>query len=249
MAVDWRERSEIIKNLVSAGAVIVGGLWVLYQWDTLFPKTSADVRSAAASVRTDVSGSFTVHMGLGDDGSPIAFRAPGASPEQGVTDYCSAAPGTTLIQSSPVFAQLVLRSASAIPVRVRVDRIDVSTTPIGAASMVPASQPKGSASAAAIMPVATIDDDRMFFGGLRENRVEKGQEVQVAMMFTSETPVRCEELERLMLFRAQVSLTAIDPTKDRPVGDAVPKVFVTTCQLNPRTAPVCNVKDVNALGQ
>ncbi len=148
-----------------------------------------------------------------------------------------------------MFAQLVLKSASAIPVRVRVDRVDVSTAPIGSSGITPASQAVGSAHAVVTTPVATIDDDKMFFGGLRENRVEKGQEVQVAMMFNATVPLRCAKLERLLLFRAQVSLTAIDPTRDRPVGEPVPKVFVSTCQLDPRTPAHCNVKEVNAYGQ
>ena len=247
MSVDWKARSEVIKNLVSAAAVVVGGLWVLYQWDTLFPKTSADVRSAASSVRTDVSGTFTVRMGMDDESTP--FHSPPGIEAQGVVDFCTQAPDSTLVQTSPVFGQLMLRSASSIPVRARIDRVDVSTAAIPAPSLATSSNAKGSAGAAAIVPVATIDDERIFFGGLRENRVEKGQEVLVAMMFLTEIPVRCSELERLVLFRTQVSLTAIDPTKDRPVGDTVPKVFIAACQLNPRTAPACNVKEVNALGQ
>ncbi len=72
MAADWKARSETISNLVSDGAIVVGGIWVLYQWDTMFPKTSADVQTAAASVRTDVSGTFAVRLGMGDD-FPIPF--------------------------------------------------------------------------------------------------------------------------------------------------------------------------------
>ena len=41
--------SEDVKNWVSALSIVVGGLWVLYQWNTLFPKTAAEVAVSAAS--------------------------------------------------------------------------------------------------------------------------------------------------------------------------------------------------------
>jgi hypothetical protein len=37
-------------------------------------------------------------------------------------------------------------------------------------------------------------------------------------MFIAVIPVQCAHLERLVLFRAQVALTAIDPARDRPIG-------------------------------
>jgi hypothetical protein len=250
MAVDWKERSEIAKNLVSTAAVLVGGLWVLYQWDTVFPKTRADVQAAAASVRTDVSGIFTAQLGMGDTGEPPPFRIPGSAEEQSsAQDYCAANPQAVLLQTTPVFGQLSMKSASAIPVRARVERVRVSTAPISGSGIAPAAGGKSGASAVAIAPVATLDDERLFFGGLRENRVEKGQEVQVALMFDARIPVRCAQLERLLLLQIDVALTAIDPASDRPIGNPVPKVFVTSCQLNPRTPPSCNVKGVEATGQ
>ena len=250
MPTDWKERSEILKNLVSTAAVVVGGLWVLYQWDTVFPKTRADVQAAAASVRTDVSGGFTVQLDMNDEGSPAPFREQASSAEQGdISTYCAAHPTATLIQSTPVFGQISLKSASGIPVRARVENLQVSTAPISVAGIVPGDARSGGAQAVRITRAAILDDERMFFGGLRENRVEKGQEVQVAVMFNARLPVECAHLERLVLFQAQVALPAIDPAKDKPIGQAVPKIFVTTCQLNPRTAAACNVKGVEARGQ
>jgi hypothetical protein len=249
MPVDWKERSEILKNLVSTAAILVGGLWVLYQWDTLFPKTKADVQAAAASVRTDVSGTFAMQLDMGG-GEPAPFIGPAGDVEQDdIHAYCEAHPKAVLIQSSPAFGQLTLKSASAIPVRARIEKIEVATAPISASGITPSAGGKAGAAPVPITQVATLDDDRLFFGGLRENRVEKDQEVQVAMMFDARIPVACAHLERLVLFRAQVALTAIDPASDRPIGAPVPKIFVATCQLDPRTAPACNIAGVEARGQ
>jgi hypothetical protein len=250
MPTDWKELSEVIKNLVSTAAIIVGGLWVLYQWDTLFPKTRADVQAAAASVRTDVSGSFKVQLEMDEGGSGAPFLLPpGTGEETSLSDYCLSHPKEVLTHVAPVFGQLVLKSASGIPVRARVDNIQVMTAPISAASIGLTSPPRSGASPVHITLVAKLADERIFFGGLRENRVEKGQEVQVAVMFDATIPVQCEHLERLVLFRAEVSLTAMDPAKDKPVGPPVPKIFVTACQLTPRTAPTCNINSVEARGQ
>ncbi|PSJ38865.1 hypothetical protein [Allosphingosinicella deserti] len=250
MAIDWKERSEIIKNLVSTAAVVVGGLWVLYQWDTVFPKTRADVQAAAASVRTDVSGAFNVQLDMNDDGSPPPFREDAAAADPGdLQAYCMSHPGAVLVQSTPVFGQLMLKSASGIPVRAEVEQVAVSTAPISSPVIHPPAGQTPSIAPMTITDVATLTDDRMFIGGLRANRVEKGQEVQVAVMFDVKVPVQCAHLERLVLFKAQVALTAIDPAKDRPIGPPVPKIFVTTCQLNPRTAPACNISGIEARGQ
>lgn len=246
-AKDW---SEIAKNVASTVGLVVGGLWVLFQWDTMFPKTRADVQTAAASVRTDVSGVFTVKMGMDDGGDGPKFTAPGSAEEQvGLADYCADNPRAVLLQKTPVFAQLKLKSASAIPVRARVDRVRISTAPISDAAIRPAVSARGAAAAVVATPVAVLDDDRMFFGGMRENRVEKDQEVQVAVMFDAQIPLKCVELQRLALFQVEVALTGVDPSRDRPIGKPVPKIFVTACQLSPYAAPQCNIQDVQAYGQ
>jgi hypothetical protein len=189
-AKDW---SEIIKNLVSAAAVITGGWWVLYQWNTIFPKTRADVQSAAAMVRTDVSGEFTVQLGLEDE--ELEFRDERSASEPiGLQEYCGDNANASLIQTSSVFGQLQLRSASAIPVRARVERIRVATVPINPGFIAPQAEPIGAARARPPIAVAAVDSEDMFFGGLRENRVERGQEVQVAVMFDVDVPVHCTQL-------------------------------------------------------
>ncbi|BEP96290.1 hypothetical protein GmRootA79_46740 [Acidovorax sp. A79] len=250
MLTDWKERSEVIKNLVSTAAIIVGGLWVLYQWDTLFPKTRADVQAAAASVRTDVSGSFKVELQMDDGGSGAPFLPPpGVSEETSLSDYCLAHPKEVLAHVAPVFGQLVLKSASGIPVRARVDNIQVFTAPISMTNIRPTSTSRFGATSVPTTMVAKLTDENIFFGGLRENRVERGQEVQVAVLFDASIPVQCEHLERLVLFKAEVSLTAMDPARDKPVGSPVSKIFVTACQLNPRSAPTCNINSIEARGQ
>lgn len=250
MPVNWKDVSEIAKNLVSTAAVIVGGVWVLYQWDTLFPKTRAEVQAAAATVRTDVSGTFGIQLDLNEDGSSIPFK-PGSSAAEdvGLQEYCMANPAAVLMQAAPVFGQLVLKSASSIPVGANIENIQLATAPIGTPMIVPRSNQSPGITPVVITNVATVSDNSIFFGGLRENRIEKGQEVQVAFMFNAEIPVQCSQLERIVLFRAQVALTAIDPARDRPVGPPVPKIFVTACQLNPRTGPDCNIKGITARGQ
>lgn len=248
---NWKDRSEIIRNLVSAAAVVVSGAWVVYQWDTLFPKTRADVQAAAAGVRNDVSGAFTVEIGLGDTGEPPNFDAPAtADGPADLQGHCSTHEDDVLLEHAQLFGELKLRSASAIPVRARVEQVRVMTAPIiPPVIRLGTAGGGGSARPIAVTPVATIADEGLFFGGLRENRVEKGQEIVVAMMFGVEIPAKCSSLDRLLIVQSDVALTAIDPTTDRPVGTPVRKIFVTTCQLSPRASARCNIEGVQAVGQ
>jgi len=250
-ALNWKELSETVQNFVSTAAIIVGGIWVLYQWDTMFPKTRSDVQSAAATVRTDVSGTFSVQLGLDtQDGGQIPFHLSGGSSEDSdITAYCLSHPSATITQVTPVYSKLKLQSASAIPVRARIEGIGVSTAPVEAAYYTPSSTAGAIVSDIPITPLASFTDDNMFFGGLRENRVETGQSVEIAMMFNAQIPFSCAQLERLIIFQADVSLTAIDPVKDRNIGPSVAKKFVSTCQLDPRTGAHCNVTEIGAFGQ
>ncbi|MBS7537210.1 hypothetical protein KHC28_26535 [Ancylobacter sonchi] len=243
-----KDISEVVKNVISSIAVVVSGFWILYQWDTIFPKTQADVHLAAATVRTDVSGTLTVTIGM--EGSEISFVDPRASDEpRGVQDYCTENSSQVLLYRTPISGQITLKSASAIPVRARIERIRILVAPISEERMAVEASPSPRMTPLKMEEVGDLSDDQIFLGGLRENRVERGQEIKASFLFDAQVPVRCDQLERLMLFQTDIRLVAINPTTGLEFGEAVPKVLVTACQLNPRGGPACNVEGIAGYGQ
>lgn len=240
---DW---SEALKNLVTAAALVIGGLWAFYQWDALFPKTSAEVRSVASTVRTEVSGTLNVQLGLtSDDGSNLTFE----DGRRSWYGYCEDG-GTHLKLSTPVFASLVLESGSAIPVSAKVDKITISTAPLLSPFLeISESSAAGATHSFSVTPVAEVTTQSAFLGSAQENRVEQGQQVKVGLMFNAAIPLECDQQEVLILFQADVTLTALDVTSPYKTVGSAKKVFVSACQLNPRTAAQCNIESIQAYGQ
>ncbi|MBX7526565.1 hypothetical protein [Qipengyuania vesicularis] len=244
-----KEQSEVLKNLVAAAALIVGGGWTLYQWNTIFPKQDADVKQAASTVRTDVSGSFELSTGgmglleVSDEG-----ESGGSNGVGNLYFYCSENPRSPLTAKIPFFGTLNLKSASKIPVMARIDTIEVSKLAVTKVQFSAQSVTDPSASALPSTVVATLDDDDVFLGGLRENRVEAGQEIKAAMAFETTIPIGCSPFTNMLLVQANISLRPIDPVSG-DIGDSVNKVFVSNCQIAHYGEIECNVDGPEALGQ
>ena len=251
---NWKDISEVIKNLASVLALIAAGVWTVVQWDTIFPKTSADVQKAAASVRTDVNGSLTVKMGIGENEGSEFVGGPEVPEGQQVgspAEFCEANPGGTVLKTQPVTGQIAIKSASGIPVSARVENIQIDLKKIAEQRLTTFVKPVD----AAVRVVAPssrsiIDDDGIFFGALRENRIESGQEVKIAFLFDADIPIPCDQrIGALAVFRSSIVLQAINPVSNQRVADQVRKVFISACQIEVRTGAHCNIETLEAYGQ
>lgn len=251
---NWKDLTEIIKNLASVLALIAAGAWTVIQWDTIFPKTIADVQKAAASVRTDVAGSLTIQVGIPELVSEDLQTTPEAAqtkPPESADEFCAANMNGAIVKSSPVTGQIVIKSASGIPVLAKVENVQFELSGIPHQGQIGSAQPtEGAIRVIAPSSRQSIDDGRIFFGGLRENRIETGQEVKIAFLFDADIPIPCNQsLGALVIFRTSVLLKAIDPVSSEVVANEVRKVFISACQVDVRTGAHCNIDTFEAYGQ
>ena len=107
--------SEDAKNWVTTAAIIIGGIWTWYEWDTLFPKTESEITISTASLRARTSGNMSVEfIPLPDGVEPTT--------ETGQTFYerCENSEIENVSIQMPVRIGLNLSSNAPIPVRVEV---------------------------------------------------------------------------------------------------------------------------------
>lgn len=69
----WKQRNlsfaEELKNGVAAGSLVFAAGWGVFQWNTIFPGTAADVTIFAANLRARTQGSLGVNSVALPDGS------------------------------------------------------------------------------------------------------------------------------------------------------------------------------------
>ncbi len=222
-----KEISETVKNYFTIAATIVGGIWVYYQWGVIFPKTQADVLTAAATVRTDVSGEMKFQMGI--DRSVETVLAADSS-DGDLSTYCTAHPDATFRLTTPMFGTITINSASKVPVMSRVARLRLLRAPSASPAISIADSHAASAKPMAVEDLVELDDDGLFAGGLRENRIEAGQSVSVSFMFDADIPINCKQLNVILLVQADLDLNAIDPASGKTVGAGARKVLVYGCK-------------------
>lgn len=236
-----KERSEIVKNFVSAAAVIVGGFWVLYQWDTLFPKTSAEVTRAAAGVRSALSGALEISMGR--EGEPTSFD-----------DVCSKGSEAAHLQM-PLVGRLVLESASGAPVLVRLGDLEVSRYQLGW-NTVEAGAPEGPATPVAPITIRAPLPADSVLGGLHWSRIEQGQSIALSFALRVNLPFPCwlsvadHGTHPIFAIGVGTQVQAIDPRNGAPIEDStVRKVFLRSCQVSPNGETNCNLEQLVGAGQ
>jgi hypothetical protein len=235
-----KETTESIGSIVQTGAIIVGGVWVLYQWNTIFPKTRADVMTAAAAIRTDIGGGLQVSVG-GEAETDADFDQ---------AALCEANPSTIVSRRSIVSGQVTAKSASDIPIRVSFDRLEAFSAP-GLSDRVSVGAPEGAGlQGYPLEPAGDIGGGDIILGGLKENRIEKGEEVQVSFLTNFQLPFGCKDRERIVVWKFTVGLQAIDPRTGEPIeGSNASKIFISGCQISPSTYANCNIDQIEAYGQ
>jgi hypothetical protein len=240
---DW---AEIISKAIPAVAILVTGGWVYYKWDSVFPKQNAEVLSAAADIRTDISGEFTLQVGDGGASSP-AFKGEQLDP----LELCEQNKSTIILLDTLVAGSLAIKSASKIPVASKFVKLEVqaaqNSPPL--LSVAKPSEPTNAVSSLSFRQVGTIGPDAII-GGLAENRVEKDKEIKNSFLLNLKLPFDCSRSDSLVVFRAEYELTAIDPVKNSPMqGATVKKVFVSGCQITMAGDGGCNIERIEAYGQ
>lgn len=233
-----KEQSEAIKNIATAIGIAVGGGWILFQWNVLFPQTEADVLVASASIRADVSG--TLSISVGDDG------ASGTS----FTDFCQDDQSATNTLSAWVSGNFRLTSASKLPLNSYFREVLVLTA--DSSEKVVAIEGDTTPEAIELVELSRLGtvSPKAIVGGLSENRVEQGQSIQSSFVFRINLPFSCTETEKLVVFQANFDIVPVDPRSgEENTDDAVRKVVISACQIQPYGYGACNIDRISAYGQ
>jgi hypothetical protein len=245
VSLDWRslstkDKSEVVKNLISAAGIVVGGIWVLFQWNTIFPKTQAEVISAASDLRADVSGQL--HVSFGDGGATSVRYGEEVDP-------CISNPKHVKVLDSVVSGSAKLDSATQRPLKAYFEGITVK-----AADNYIVRVGKAEDSSPSVSEIEFIQVGRaglgVMLGGLSENRIEKGQSIKSSFLFSMSIPFTCNASEKLVAFEARFKIVPVDVESGADLPDkAVPKVLITACQISSDGFGGCNIANIDAYGQ
>jgi hypothetical protein len=226
-----KDQSETIRNVAGAIAIIVGGGWVLYKWNTMFPKTEAEVLTASASVRTDVTGDMSVHLGgLASDGYIIDDQTSQAQ------ESCAALPaGSPGFVPVPVSARINISSASQIPVRIQIREMELVWTTLEQRHVVTGA-PREPFEPLHLQSASTELADGDFVGALSWSRVEMGGSVSLAIAKTFNLPLTCVPDDNDWVPPGWISISVssdiigVDPRSGTDIeGAHVKKVFTAAC--------------------
>ncbi len=228
-----KDLSEAVRNLVLAAAVVISGLWVLYQWDTLFPRTRAEVETAAAAVQSDVSGTFEVWLADPPPGLALAGACAGAVDEAYL--------------EIPLYGRLDTASAADVPVLVRLITLDIARYPAGRAEAV--AGPAGTAFASVRREGlrAEIPFDSVL--GPPAHALDRGQSDSFAFMVRARFPFDCAEVAgdvsaaQVFAVTAAVSVDRFDPETAAVLPDRnIEKGFVDVCWIAPDGRSDCDFR-------
>jgi len=178
--------SEDAKNWVTSISIIVGGFWVLFQWNVLFPKTAADIEITAAELRTRTSGDL--HVALYP---ALGGVAPSTADGRDSYELCSDEGTDSVTLQFPIRMGLILESNAPIPIRVvaqdfLISEIKEMSATLSDEAAPPAFTPD------AFGPVRTTKlEESAFVGGLNWTHVEPDGKATLALMGTVSLPFSC----------------------------------------------------------
>lgn len=178
--------SENAKNWATAAAIAVGGFWTLYQWETLFPKTSSEVDISVADIRARTNGRLDVEIMPAPDGVE-----PTTAENESFYELCAADAQRSVFIRFPVRLRLTLQSNAPVPVRVDVTEFLIATVNESWASIAD-SKPETLFKAATLGEVnATPLDDQAFIGDLSWTHVEPDGSGALAILGDAYLPFGC----------------------------------------------------------
>ena len=235
--------SEDVKNWVSALSIVVGGLWVLYQWNTLFPKTEAEVAVSAASLRTRTGGDVTVTLIPPPEGD-----YPATPDGRYFHEVCGDGGAASVRVRLPVRVALTLTSSAPIPIRVEVTEFLLAEVVDPPAALVAGPAPAFVADA--LGPVEAVAlSDAAFVGGLRWTHVEPGGSSAVAVLGSVNLPFSCSfggssATPAEFAFGLKTELRAVG--RDGSLGEAAERYFYRLCRVNPDGGSSCAMAEAEA---
>ncbi len=178
--------SDDAKNWATAAAIVVGGIWTLYQWNTLFPKTSSEVEISVADIRARTEGRLQVEIVPPPDG-----EQPMTSDARSFSDLCENDSGARVHIRFPVRLQLALTSNAPVAVRVAVTDFLIAPVSEDWASIADPA-PAQLFSATTLGEVRrTPLDQAAFIGGLSWTHVEPDGQGALAVLGDAYFPFGC----------------------------------------------------------
>ena len=239
-----RIASEDVKNWVTAVSIVVGGLWVLYEWNTLFPKTESEVTISTATLRTRAHGDLAVTFVALPDG-----ELPMTSDGKFFYEACPETEAKSLPVRLPVRAFLNLTSSAPIPVRVEVVDFLVAD--------VVAQTPKiEDGNEAPIFIADALSDvkttplaSEAFVGGLRWTHVEPQGRSALAVLGTVSLPFSCGfGGSSWTPAEFAIGLTATVQTvgAEGQLGEAIKRHFFQVCRVLVDGSGTCSGNPPNA---
>ncbi len=237
----FKDLTEALRNLAAAAGILVGGGWVLYEWTTLFPKTEAEVSGAAAMMRADVRGSLSLTLGNGsvprmEDGRDFAA-------------FCADEPREVAVMELPMLGALSMTNEAAIPMRVDVDQLQVTSFRPRGASL-HAGRPALDDAFAFVPGVKLFRDIPLasIVGGLFSSRVEKGQTASAMLVLRPKLQFDCRYLAEiaahppLFAIGVLVYVTGIDSRSGADIAESrVWKSFTQVCRVSAQGSADCTV--------
>lgn len=228
--------SEDVKNWVTAASIVVGGLWVLYQWNTLFPKTEAEVAVGAATLRTRTGGDVAVTLIPPPEG-----EYPVTADGRYFHEVCVEGAAEAVRVKLPVRVALTLTSSAPIPVRVEVTEFLLAEVLDPPAALVAGPAPAFVADS--LGPVEAVAlSDAAFVGGLGWTHVEPGGSSAVAVLGSVNLPFSCafggsSSTPGEFAFGLKAELRAVG--RDGSLGEAAERYFYRLCRVNPDGGSSC----------
>ncbi len=240
----FKNNSEGIKNVVTTIAIIVAGAWTYFNWDTLLPKSNAEILSSAATIRTDVKGSLNVQIGNGAGG---IFHDPDR--DQKLSEVCANDQSTTNKLVIPLSARLELQNTSSLPVRTTISNFRIQSSNVPGEAIVFSASEDYVFEPYEFEEVGRIDGPESFIAGLQSNRIEAGQEISSSILLKTEIPFGCSETEKILQITSEVDLVGVDPVTDQDLANSsARKVFASFCQVTLGQWMNCNLVNLEAFG-
>ncbi len=233
--------SGTVKNWVTTASIIIGGGWVLYEWNTLFPKTDAEVTISTADLRARTIGQLSVNFSQLPSG-----EAPTTASGDYFSDTCAAGDVSSVQLGFPAKILLELKSNAPIPVRVEI-------TDFLLAEILPGVPHVASESAPAIFAENALGavqshplSQDAFISGLNWTNVEPEGQGNLAVLGTAYLSFSCA-YGGSSLTPAEYAIglkVVIQPVaRDGTPGEPIDRYFYQVCRLNADGGSSCKFED------
>lgn len=229
-----RISSEDLKNWVTTISIVIGGIWILYEWRTIFPKTQSEISVSAAALRTRTIGEISVSVTQQREGTGVT-TADGRTFEEVCMSDSEPNSADIII---PMRILFVLKSISPMPVRVNVTDfvlyeiydiqpiIDEEKESVDDYEFIANHIGKGR---------STPLGPDAFIGGLQWTDVEPGGDGALAILGSVKLPFSCGFGGAPLTpgeFGIGIKAKLASINKDGIIGEEVDRYFYKVCNIN-----------------